>query len=164
MNLRQKFIWNVVLVISVMVLAWNSYFQFYQHNDVQKAYKKFKNEEVGTDKELQNMIIDLEKNLSSRQNMKFKLKENPLELTKVILLDGNAISLTGQKGIDCKAAWCTNDICESYCTDKTGSYTVTVGDSIGGGIVTNVTDSKVFIYKDEIELMFEFGLDKYDNN
>jgi len=28
----------------------------------------------------------------------------------------------------------------------------------------NITKDKVLIYKDEAELMFEFGLDKYDNN
>ena len=89
MNLRQKFIWNIVLAISSIVLIWNSYYQFYEHIDIGNAYKRFNDEEVGTDKELQKMIVDLEENLSSRQNMKFRLKENPLELTKVIRLDGS---------------------------------------------------------------------------
>jgi len=165
MNLRQKFIWNIVLAISVIVLLSNSYSQYGKHNNVKKAYNKFINEEVGTDKELQNMISELEQNLSSRQNTKFKLKDNPLELTKVILLDGVASSLTGQKGIDCKAAWSNRDgTFTAMCFYKTGRYEVTIGDSIGGGIVKDVTDSKVFIYKDEKELMFDFGLDKYDTN
>ena len=43
MNLRQKFIWNIVLTLSVIILAWNSYSQFQTHTKVQKAYKKFKN-------------------------------------------------------------------------------------------------------------------------
>ena len=160
MNLRQKFIWNLVMVLSFIIIAWNSYFQIYQHTDVTDAYNKFNNEEVGTDKELQEMIVSLEQNLNARQNIKFNLKDNPLELTKVIRLDGSNTSLTGQKGIDCKAAWSNPD--GSYtgmCFDRTGRYEVTVGDSIGGGIVTNVTKSKVAIYKDEKELMFNFGLD-----
>jgi len=165
MNLRQKFIWNIVLVVSIIILAWTTYYQAYKHMDVQKAYTKFNNEEVGTDKELQNMIVDLEQNLSSRQSMKFKLKENPLELTKVIFLDGNAASLTGQKGIDCKAAWSNgNGTFSALCQHKAIRYELIIGDSIGGGVVTNITDSKVFIYKDDKELMFDFGLDKYDNN
>ena len=53
---------------------------------------------------------------------------------------------------------------EDGMTVTSGGLTVTVGDSIGGGIVTNITKDKVLIYKDEAELMFEFGLDKYDNN
>ena len=88
MNLRQKFIWNVVLVISVIVLAWNSYFQFYQHNDVQGAYKKFKNEEVGTDKELQNMIVDLEKNL---QELGSLLNDNKKNIPNSIIIEYNVI-------------------------------------------------------------------------
>ena len=157
MNLRQKFIWNIVLTISFIVLMSSSYYQFFEHRDIRDAYKRFNDEEVGTDKELQKMILNLEENLSSRQNMKFKLKENPLELTKVILIDGSTISLTGKKGIDCKAAWCYGDICEAYCTDRTGSSEVTVGDSIGGGIVTNITKDKILIYKDGEELIFKFG-------
>tara|TARA_B110000116_G_C16625770_1_gene485926 strand:+ start:252 stop:749 length:498 start_codon:yes stop_codon:yes gene_type:complete len=165
MNLRQKFIWNVILAVSIIILAWNSYFQFNKHSTVQKAYQKFRNEEVGTDKELQNMIVDLEQNLSSRQSMKFKIKDNPLELTKIILLDGSTASLTGQKGIDCKAAWSNGDgTFSTLCKYKAIRYELTVGDSIGGGVVTNITDSKVFIYKDEKELLFNFGLDKYNNN
>jgi hypothetical protein len=165
MNLRQKFIWNIVLGISSIVLIWNSYYQFYEHIDIRDAYRRFNNEEVGTDKELQKMIIDLEENLSSRQNMKFRLKENPLELTKVIRLDGNNASLTGQKGIDCKGGFCDQDgICYAMCIDKTGRYTVAAGDSIGGGVVINVTKSKISIYKDEKELIFNYGYDKYDDN
>ena len=166
MNLRQKFIWNVVVTISVIILLWNSYSQLTEHNKVKKSYEKFKNEEVGTDRELQNMIIDLEKNLSSRQNMKFKIKENPLELTKIISVDGTSLSLTGQKGIDCNMVWSNNENAnlEALCSYKSNRYVVTVGDSIGGGHVTNITDSKVFIYKDEKELMFDLGFDKYNNN
>ena len=33
----------------------------------------------------------------------------------------------------------------SLCHDRTGGLTVTVGDSIGGGIVTNITKDKVLI-------------------
>ena len=109
MNLRQKFIWNIVLAVSSIVLIWHSYYQFYEHLDIRDAYRRFNDEEVGTDKELQKMILDLEENLSSRQNMKFRLKENPLELTKVIRFDGSNTALTGQKGIDCKAAWSNGD-------------------------------------------------------
>ena len=50
------------------------------------------------------------------------------------------------------------------CFYKSNRYAVTVGDSIGGGVITTITDSKVFIFKDDKELIFNFGLDKYDDN
>ena len=40
MNLRQKFIWNVVATISVIILLWNSYSQLMEHNKVKKSYIK----------------------------------------------------------------------------------------------------------------------------
>tara|TARA_X000001036_G_C20320952_1_gene660468 strand:+ start:163 stop:642 length:480 start_codon:yes stop_codon:yes gene_type:complete len=158
MNLRQKFIWNLVVVISFIVIGWNSYFQIYQHTDITKAYNKFNNEEVGTDKELQEMIVSLEQNLNARQNLKFNLKENPLELTKVIRLDGSNTSLTGQKGIDCTGLMSNGDgTYTAMCIDRIGRHAVVVGDSISKGIVTNITGSKVVIYKDEKELIFNIG-------
>ena len=164
MNLRQKFLWNVILSVSAIILIWNSWNQFYKFRDAQKAYKKFKNEKVGTDKELQDMVVELEQNLHNRQTMKFRLKDNPLDLTKVIALDGN-IASRGIKGIDCKAAWSNGDgTYSAMCFYKTDRYEVTIGDSIGGGIVTSVTDSKVFIKKDEQDIKFNFGLDKYEKN
>ena len=158
MNLRQKFIWNLVMVLSFIIIAWNSYFQIYQHTDVTDAYNKFNNEEVGTDKELQEMIVSLEQNLNARQNIKFNLKDNPLELTKVIRLDGSNTSLTGQKGIDCTASVAYGDgTYTGLCVDRTGRHAIVVGDSISKGIVTDITVSKVIIYKDEKELIFNVG-------
>ena len=43
MNLRQKFIWNVVVTISVIILLWNSYSQLTEHNKVKKSYEKLQN-------------------------------------------------------------------------------------------------------------------------
>ena len=165
MNLRQKFLWNLTLSFSVIILLSTSYYQYGRNTKVQKAYNKFINEEVGTDKELQNMISELEQNLNERQNTKFKYKDNPLDLTKVIMLDGIASSQSGQKGIDCRAAWSNGDgTYSAMCFYKSNRYAVTVGDSIGGGVITTITDSKVFIFKDDKELIFNFGLDKYDDN
>ena len=47
---------------------------------------------------------------------------------------------------------------------KTKRYEVTVGDSIGGGIVNDISASKVFIEKDEQMIIFNFGLDRYEKN
>ena len=64
MNLRQKFLWNLTLFFSVIILLSATYYQYDRNTKVQKAYNKFINEEVGTDKELQNMISELEQNLN----------------------------------------------------------------------------------------------------
>ena len=163
MNLREKFIWNAVIGLSLLLLAWNGWNLYTKQSKVSKAYKKYKNEKVGSDKELQDMVVELENNLNTRQTLEFKAKENPLDLTRVISLDGNYSSF--KQGIDCNTAWITkNGVNTALCYYKSKRYEVTKGDSIGGGIVTDVTKTKVFIEKDEQILMFNFGLDRYENN
>ena len=76
-----------------------------------------------------------------------------------ILEDPDGIpSLTGQKGIDCTGLMSNGDgTYTAMCIDRIGRHAVVVGDSISNGIVTNITGSKVVIYKDEKELIFNIG-------
>ena len=157
MNLREKFIWNMLIVLSLSILSWNAWNQFNKHDKIAKAYKKFINEEVGTDKELQNMVSTLEKNLNARQNLKFKPKDDPLDLTRVIVLDGD-VSSRGVKGIECSAIF-DNDRdgkWEATCTYRSKRHNrVAVGDSIGGGIVLDITSNRVHIMKNSEDIILE---------
>ena len=155
MNLREKFIWNAIIMFAVAVLAWNSWNQFNEHTKINRAYEKFINEEVGTDKELQNMVSTLEKNLNERQTLKFKPKENPLDLTRVVILDGD-ISARGVKGIECSGI-ITDDKggIETICTYRSKRYVVAKGDSIGGGIVSEISSNRVHIKKDKQDIILE---------
>jgi len=164
MNLREKFIWNLAIVFSIIMILWNAWTQYSNHSDVSKAYKKYKNEKVGSDKELQNMVAVLESNLNDRRSIKFKTKTNPFEITKVIVVDGSLAS-RGVKGIDCKGAWSnTEGSYTAVCNYKAKRYEVTVGDSIGGGVVNDISATKVFIEKDDQIIIFNFGLDRYEAN
>ena len=155
MNLREKFIWNIIVMFSLSILLWNGWQQFNKQTKVNKAYEKFINEEVGTDKELQNMVSTLEKNLNARQNLKFKPKENPLDLTRVVILDGD-ISARGVKGIECSGIITDKDgAIETICTYRSTRYVVAVGDSIGGGIVSDISSNKVYIKKDKEDIILE---------
>ena len=99
MNLREKFIWNVVIALAVIVLFLNTYWQFNNHTAIKKEYIKFKNEKVGTDEDLKNMVAELETNLNNRQNLEFKPKNNPLNLANVLSFDGNTGNT--KKGVIC---------------------------------------------------------------
>ena len=144
MNLREKFLWNIAIIFASLVILWSTWDLYSKNTDVNKAYNKYKNEKVGSDEELQNMVIDLEKNLNDRKMLKFKIKDNPLDLMKVVSLDGSFSSgATAQKGIDCKMAWCNeDDECSALCNYKSKRFEVSVGDSIGGGIVKKITASR----------------------
>ena len=156
MNLREKFIWNIVIAFSVGVLFWKVWGQFNKHTIISKAYNKFINEEVGTDKELQNMVSVLEKNLNARQTLKFNPKENPLDLTKVITLDGE-LSSRGVKGIECSSIITIDrdGNLGSICTYRSKRHVVVIGDSLGGGLVTNISSNTVYIEKNNEDIVLE---------
>ena len=164
MNLREKLLWNISIGISAVIFLYCAWNQYSNHSQVAKAFRKFENEKIGSDKELQNMVAELETNLNRRQTMKFLPKNNPLELVKVIALSGNLYS-RGIKGIDCQTAW-SNEYggFTALCSYKSKRHQVTIGDSIGGGIVNDISATRVYIEKDEQIIMFNFGLDKYDEN
>ena len=158
MNLREKFFWNAVVSVSIIILLWNIWKLFDQHQSASTFLKKYKNEKVGTDKELEAMVKNLEANLQRRQKLKFRIKDNPVDLTKVIAVDGIA-SNKGQKGINCNSAWSNdNGSFTALCNYKTNRYQVVVGDSIGGGVVKTITNTSVTISKNKELITFDFGL------
>ena len=98
------------------------------------------------------MVANLEQNLNMRQALKFNPKENPLDLTKVIILDGE-ISARGVKGIECSGIITDKDgSIETICTYRLKRYVVAIGDSIGGGIVSNISSNKVNPTTDVVRL------------
>ena len=99
MNLRKKFIWNTVIALAVIIFLLKAWTQFNNHTAIKKEYVKFKNEKVGTDENLTNMVTELENNLDNRQNLEFKPKNNPLNLANVMSFDGNNKNTI--KGVKC---------------------------------------------------------------
>ena len=148
MNLREKFFWNAVVALSIIVLLWNAWNLFNQHKKSSSLLNKYKNEDVGTD--------FLEKNLKKRQDLKFTVKESPVDLTKVISVDGVASS-KGQKGIICTGTYSDGNTILADCEYKGQRYELTKGDSIGGGIVKSVNKEFVSITKGEELLKFNVG-------
>ena len=157
MNLREKFLWNIALIVSIIIILWNGWTLLNQHQRASRAIKAYENEDVGTDKKLEDMVKTLEKSLKKRQELAFKPKANPLELTRVVSVDGLS-SKKGQKGINCSAAWSVQNEYQALCTYREKRYTVAIGDSIAGGIVNFISQKKVIIKKDDETIEFNLGL------
>jgi len=60
MNLREKFIWNVLVGFSFVSIAWFGWDMYNKNSITNKLYDKFKNEQVGTDQSLQDKVNSLE--------------------------------------------------------------------------------------------------------
>ena len=60
MNLREKFIWNVLAGFAFVSIAWFGWGMYNKNSITNKLYDKFKNEQVGTDQSLQDKVNSLE--------------------------------------------------------------------------------------------------------
>ena len=158
MNLREKFFWNAVVVLSAIVILWNGWGLYNQHQKSSNLLNKYNSDtkEVGADKELEIMVKKMEQNLSERQSMKFLIKDNPVDLTKVVSVDGIASS-RGQKGIECTGTYEFNGMILADCNYKGQRYELTKGDSIGGGVVVSINKEFVSITKGDELLKFNVG-------
>mgnify|MGYP001261248192 CR=1 FL=1 len=60
MNLRDKFLWNGVVLISLAAIAWSSW-QLYSTNIISNNLLiNYNKEQVGTDEELEKKVLKLE--------------------------------------------------------------------------------------------------------
>ena len=99
MNLREKFIWNLSLAIATIVLILSTYNFFQLRANANEYYNKFKNEEVGTDKKLENKVSDLENNYKFRDNLVFNISSDPADLNRVVSVEGSS------RGKERKSLW-----------------------------------------------------------
>ena len=148
MNLRDKFIWNLVIFISISALAWNSWNLLSMNSKTNNSIQKYNKEEVGTDKKLEGKVSELEKIYKERKSMRFIMAENPVDLNNVISM--NSSFGNKRKG----NLWVTGIISSSsgnhpsaIINYKEQEYQVEKGDSIAGGVIENITTTEVFFKK-----------------
>ena len=96
--------------MAIIIFLLKGWTQFNNHSSIKKEYTKFKNEKVGTDEDLTNMVTELENSLDYRQNLEFKPKNNPLNLANVMQFNGN--SGQTKKGV----------LCNSFISNPDGSF------------------------------------------
>ena len=161
MNLRDKFLWNAAIICSFLAISWNGWNLFNVNTQTNKSLAKFKNEQVGTDKDLENKVSELENIYVSRDAMKFIMQgENPVDLNKVVSLSGGR----GNKkrgnlwvsGIINRA----NGLPMALMNYKDVTYSIQIGDSIAGGLIKDITTTKVMFEKNEEIRIYNLGLNQ----
>mgnify|MGYP001258366597 CR=1 FL=1 len=153
MNLREKFIWNVLVgfaSISIIWFVWNLY---NLNSDTNKLLSNYKNEQVGTDEKLQNKVNELQNIYSFREAVKFKVSENPFDLSRVI--SGGGKSKLWVSGIINRPDG-SNMAIINY---KNDSFNVLVGQSVAGGTIEEITPTQVTFKKDDRLFYFNLGVD-----
>ena len=158
MNLRDKFLWNGVVLLSLLAIAWASW-QLYLTNVLTKELLlNYNNEEVGTDKELEKKVLELENIYLKRDAMKFTMSDNPVNLNKVISLEGSSNSKRR------KNLWVSgiinrgNDSPMALISFKDQTYNVTKGDSIAGGVIVDISNTEVIFRKNSKLYTYNLGI------
>jgi len=77
LNLRTIFIWNVILGASALISLFMFYKLYNLQVDMNKYWRAFDSAEIGTDKDLQSKVNQLETKLGIRDDFKFKMGDNP---------------------------------------------------------------------------------------
>ena len=159
MNLRDKFLWHLGILLSVLTIGWNGWNLHLMNNEAAELLLKFKKEVVGTDKELEKKVLELENIYLKRSAMRFVMADNPVDLNRVISLDGISNSKRRKNlwvsGIINK----TDDIPMALINLKDRTYNVVKGDSIGGGVILDITSTKVVFKKNEKIHTYNLGID-----
>ena len=158
MNLRDKFLWNGAILLSLLAITWTSW-QLYSINVLSKELlSNYNNEEVGTDEELEKKVLELENIYLKRDAMKFTMSDNPVNLNKVISLEGSSNSKRR------KNLWVSgiinrgNDSPMALISFKDQTYNVTKGDSIAGGVIVDISNTEVIFRKNSKLYTYDLGI------
>ena len=147
MNLREKFIWNVLVGFAFISIAWFGWGLYNKNSITNKLFDKFKNEQVGTDQSLQDKVNSLESVYKYRNENNFKVANNPFEVTRV--LSGGSGSNKGQ--IFATGTTEVNGQYKAFINYKGKRYTVVEGDLLEGGKIITVNENAVIWEKNGIK-------------
>ena len=156
MNLRDKFIWNIALVFSIGSVLWSAWSLYNINYDSNELLNNYKKEQVGTDKSLQNKVTELEDIYTFRNNIKFKVNDNPFDLSRIM---GEGNSYGGGSNLRVSGIIKHDGSPMAIINYKDKKMNIVKGDSIGGGVIEDITSTEVTYRKNDQLYYFNLGVD-----
>ncbi|MFQ6609437.1 MAG: hypothetical protein ACE5D7_01425 [Fidelibacterota bacterium] len=147
MNLRTKFLWNIIILLALIATGYTGYHLYGIYQEKSTLWETYNTETTGTDKELSEKVRKLEDKLLSRAFYKFKIKNIPTDLTKVIAIDGVDFANYGVSNLRFSAGISGNKQ-HAIAQFRDQTIKVAVGDSIAGGVVEKISSTEVVFLKD----------------
>ena len=136
--------------ISVISILYFSYNIYSYRVDLIKFKKELLNEVDGDDKELKKMIGTLEDNYSNRSNYKFAVKYDPTNLSRALSIDGlQNFYLGGSGKINVEFIWEKDNITKAAIQYNNKIYFLTLGDTLAGGKIIELSSTKLIFKKDD---------------
>ena len=155
MNLRTIFIWNVVIGASALISVFMFYTLYNLQVDVNEYWESFHSAEIGTDKDFQLKINELEGKLGIRDSFKFKMVNNPTNLSRVIEIAGlESFFGIGSGQINVKGILTSNGKYKALIQFKNSTYYLAKGDTVAGGKIKSITETDLIFSKDDEDTIF----------
>ncbi|MBL7033668.1 MAG: hypothetical protein ISR91_05925 [Candidatus Delongbacteria bacterium] len=85
MSNLKTFIWNILLILLTLAVIVFAYRAFFLDDRVDELYRSIHSGEAGTDVTLLNTVNRLEESLARQADFEFKLAQDPLDLTRVVM-------------------------------------------------------------------------------
>ena len=150
MNLRETFIWNVLVGAAALTIIYFLYLEYNNYKEYTTVWNTFEKQEQGTDKELLTQIKDLESKMGQKAENKFKFKKNmdPTDLRRVIEIEGQE-SYFGMAGNSIKVFGKVGDRAIVQYNGK--PHKVAVGDTLSGGKIISISNEELIFIKQDGE-------------
>ena len=167
MNNRNKTIWVILVVLSVVSITVAGYKLYPMNKKWGAAKNRAENLQFGADKQLEGVIDFLEKRLKERNAFDFTLEKEPLRLTNVLYLtDAQGRMLRYRNKNKLRVTHIIDGTSTQYAgiQYRGANYTVVIGDSVAGGEVVWIDADEVVIVKGEAEYHYPVaGLAEEEN-
>ena len=161
MNLREIFIWNVIIGASALISLFMFYKLYNLQVDMNEYWREFESAEVGTDKDLQTKINQLENKLLDRDSFRFKMINNPTNLTRVIKVKGmESFFGMGSGQINVKGILTSKGKYKALIKYKNSTYYLAKGDTIAGGKITFISETDLIFTKDSESITYSLNNNK----
>ena len=148
MNLRDKFIWDALIVLSVLSMLTSGYFLYRMNSEKNRFWDTYNAETIGSDATLTSNINQLEQDFVDRLNYRFRLRKVPTDLARVVNLDDDGFKgLYGGSTVRFSAGIQGKQL-HAIAHYRDQVYHVQEGDSLAGGIIKQITSKFVIFSKD----------------
>ena len=167
MNKKSIALWNITIIISLFITLMLFYNNYQSYQTTIELWEDFENQEIGTDKILQNKVKKIENDFMKRENYKFVIDDSPTELSNVIAFDGFDPRFAGSSKYIYVTAIITAPSTNKHMAIvryRDVEYTVEAGDSIAGGVISSIMEKEVEFSKNGKSYNFYKGLDSSIEN
>jgi len=127
--------------------------------DLNEYWNRFESTEIGTDEDLETKIQELESTLALRDQFKFKMENNPTNLSRVIEIEGlESFFGIGSGRINVKGILSSKDRYRALIQFKNQTLYVVEGDTVAGGKINSISQTNLIFTKDGEKFVYDLSI------